>query len=262
MSIVSKLMAGSAIILAMSFVPALADGTPKKAYSGHHDECDTRFNGAFVGVHAGSATLNNRTTDRDGLNGVLAGLTSSELTHVQDGLTFGGSVGYNVQKCAAVFGIVADLSWADLDSNRGYNNALAGGILGRTFSHGFEWYGSVRSRAGLAMDNLMIYTTGGVAFANSSMRVQVPLLAVDTTVFDNIRVGWVAGVGTEYAITDKISLTSEALYYDFGTKVGGVTVPAVGGLNFALDDHQSMWVARMGVNIKLGERAAHYEPMK
>ena len=269
MSIISKLTAGAAVALAMTAIPALADGMPKKSYAAHHEGCDNRFGGAYIGGNVGWCTLNNRLTDRDGVHTNDEG-AAADITHVQDGVTLGGSVSYNIQKCAAVFGVVADLSWADINSSRGYVNLTPGQAGPDRIQHHLDWYGSVRTRAGLAIDSLFLYTTGGIAFANAETRYQSQLNFNNQPVVgklsnDGWRFGWVAGVGTEYAISDKISLTSEALYYDFGTKAGTVASTAGGGnpsQGFSFDDNRTMWVARMGVNFKLGARAESYEPVK
>jgi len=94
-----------------------------------------------------------------------------------DGFVVGGQVGYNWQFNQFVVGAEADASWADL----GESDSLS----------------SIRLRAGIPIDRLLVYGTGGVAFAD----------------FEDS--SWVAGAGVEYAITDKLSAGLEYLHYDF-----------------------------------------------
>ncbi len=95
----------------------------------------------------------------------------------EDGFVVGGQLGYNWQFNQFVVGAEADASWADL----GESDSLA----------------SIRLRAGIPIDRLLVYGTGGVAFAD----------------FEDS--SWVAGAGVEYAITDKLSAGLEYLHYDF-----------------------------------------------
>ena len=171
------------------------------------------------------------------------------------------AAGYNVQKCGVVFGVVGDVSWNDVDNSRNYLNRLQAPNFGGQdrVTNSLDWVLSLRTRAGLAMDNLFLYTTGGIAYANTGLHVASDRVfnggagpnpaSLDGKVND-WRFGWVGGVGTEYAINDKISLTSEALYYDFGTKNAGINDSA--GRLFSFEDHKSLMVVRMGVNIKIG----------
>ena len=263
MSMVSKLMAGSAIALALSVAPAFADGMEKKSYAAAAHECDNsgRFGGAYVGASVGSGSLTSTLTDR------FNSSFGTDSSQTQDGWVLGGQAGYNMQKCNTVFGVEADFAWTDLNSGRGFGpyagvlNAGATDQLNRETN----WLGSVRTRAGVVVGDLLLYATGGIALADFKT-TGTRTLANGTTgqlfqMSDN-RFGWVTGVGTEYAISDKISLTGSALYYDFGTRHTDAG-PNIGGFDQRnYDERQTLWVTRMGVNIKLGERAPHYEPMK
>jgi opacity protein-like surface antigen len=64
------------------------------------------------------------------------------------------------------------------------------------------------------------------------------------------------GVGTEWAITDRISIKSEALYLrsedDSFRSTSTVSAP---GDTKRFDHEDSVWVGRIGVNFKLGEEA-------
>ena len=94
-----------------------------------------------------------------------------------DGAVIGGQIGVNWQWNSFVLGAEGDGSWVDF----GGTDAL----------------GSVRLRGGFAIDRFLVYGTGGAGFQD----------------FEDV--GWVAGGGGEYAITDNISAGVEYLHYDF-----------------------------------------------
>jgi outer membrane immunogenic protein len=82
--------------------------------------------------------------------------------------------------------------------------------------------GSIRGRFGIAWDRLLAYGTGGVAFGgfNTSFSTSGnnngnPFNASDS--FSNTRVGWTAGGGIDYAVTNIWSVFAEYRYTDFGT---------------------------------------------
>jgi outer membrane immunogenic protein len=94
------------------------------------------------------------------------------------GALVGGQMGANWQWDQFVLGAEVDASWVDLDST--------------------DWLASARLRAGLAWDRILLYGTGGVA-----------------SDFDD-GLGWVAGAGAEFLLTQNVTLGAEYLHYDVG----------------------------------------------
>jgi outer membrane immunogenic protein len=92
-----------------------------------------------------------------------------------DGFVVGGQLGVNWQFNNFVDGAEGDGSFTDW----GNTDAV----------------GTVRLRAGFALDRFMPYITGGAAFGDD--------------------IGWVAGGGVQYALTDNLALGVEYLHYDF-----------------------------------------------
>lgn len=245
-------VAGAVCALAMGSFSASADGYVKGGGGSYAGGCDNsnRFSGAFIGLHAGSGSLRNTTTDRDYFS------NGSDVTLTKDGFIGGGQVGYNWQKCNTVFGIEADLAFASLDSRRDYDFGYM------NFERKIDWLGSIRTKTGLVVGDLFLYATGGIAFMDSSLSVEGDGGYLSGKINSGTRVGWVAGVGTEYALNDRMSITSDVLYYDFGTETGKATYTGCCGGEYRFDDTQSLWVARMGLNFRLGAREVAYEPMK
>lgn len=100
------------------------------------------------------------------------------------GLTFGGEAGYNFQIDHFVFGPAADLSYSLMQANE--NNRLA-----NVTKADIGWVGSARARAGYTFDRVMIYGTGGVAFAQTKID---SLFASKS----QTEPGWTAGGGVQY----------------------------------------------------------------
>ena len=98
------------------------------------------------------------------------------------------------------------------------------------------WAGTARLRAGYAIDRLLIYGTGGLAWANYKLYDNNG--AVEVTK-NTTRAGWTLGAGAEYAIAQNISVKGEYLYADYG-RVN------VGDSRQSLTDH----LVRVGVNYK------------
>ncbi len=246
----SKVLAAS-MLLAAGVTSVQADGMSKgygKSAGPASYGCDaSKFGGGFVGIHGATGSLTSTLTDRE----FVSWGGSTERT--EDGYAFGAQIGYNWAKSSTVFGIEADISWADFDSRET--------ISGVTINREMDWLSSIRTKSGLAINDLFIYVTGGVAFANMNTRTDDVVLFDRTTRIDETRFGWVAGVGTEYAWSDRVRITGDILYYDLGTEHANGraffdTIP------FRFDDHNSLWVSRIGLNFSLGDRSAAYEPMK
>ena len=146
-----------------------------------------------------------------------------------DGALGGVQVGYNYDFGGFILGLEGDVQISDVK----YSEDL-GGATGEI---GIDYFGTVRARAGLAVDRFMPYVTGGVAWARGSVSVSGPGFSVEVT--DNF-VGWTVGGGVEYAVTDNITVKGEYLYVDFGAADFDT------GVDINLTSH----VVRAGVNFK------------
>ena len=81
------------------------------------------------------------------------------------GVTGGIHVGYNRQMGSFVGGFEVDLNFTNADDTR---NFLAVGVppgLPLTIKQSVNSYGTVRARAGYARDRMLVYATGGFAWA-------------------------------------------------------------------------------------------------
>ncbi|MBV1694909.1 MAG: outer membrane beta-barrel protein [Hyphomicrobiales bacterium] len=228
-------------LLAPTVSPALANGLPNRSFSNVvQDSCGGRFGGAYIGVNYGGAQLTGTLVDYDQL------VDRGQTTQWMSGQNYGGTFGYDFRHCASVFGLAVDLSRASINSTNSY--FVGEEVVGRRL----DWFGSVRARTGLAHSNMLFYLTGGLAFAQPTLTyVNTDFVPpVNETYSGKWRTGYVIGVGAEHAYSDRVTLTTEVLFYDFGTKSYQIVQA---GDAFKIDDHLSMWVARIGLNIKLDQ---------
>jgi len=135
-------------------------------------------------------------------NASLSGAPRSGDLDGSGGL-FGGTLGYNWQNNQVVFGIEGDLDWSNIKGNA----TCRGGL---TCSVRNEWLGTVRGRVGYAMDRVMPYITGGLAFGDVNAR------ATGFPGASDMRTGWTLGGGVEFALSAPWTAKLEYLYVDLG----------------------------------------------
>lgn len=142
------------------------------------------WDGAYVGAYGGYGWNKNKT---------------SEGKLDADGFKGGAYGGYNLQNGQFVYGVEGDIGYSGAkERNFGYKA-----------KQGVE--GSVRARAGVALDPVLLYGTGGVAITENK------LTGPDGS-DSKTHVGWTAGVGAEAKITENIVGRAEYRYTDFGKK--------------------------------------------
>jgi outer membrane immunogenic protein len=140
--------------------------------------------------------------DLDGFENA-GGVLANESTN---GFIGGGQVGYNWQFRHAVVGIETDFDYLSLNqSTRLF--ALPAGNVGPTLHDSIQWLGTVRGRAGLAIDNVLTYLTAGLAYGSTRHTNVHPFFNVDPNFnLSSTKVGFVAGVGAEYALDPRWSI--------------------------------------------------------
>src|SRR5947209_8630329 len=157
----------------------------------------------------------------------------------------GGNIGY---------------SWGSVDNNRAKPSGFAGGVQGGynfqngPFVFGLEadiqasaandtfapwkfsnpWFGTARGRIGYALNNLLFYGTGGLAFGE--LRGQAFGLTESHTT-----AGWTAGVGAEFGLAPNWTAKIEYLYVDLSDSRFAIT-GMLNGAQFGL--------VRLGVNYR------------
>lgn len=115
------------------------------------------------------------------------------------GSVLGGQAGYNWQSGQFVTGVETDLEWSNAEDKA--DNAK--------FSH--SWFGTTRVRAGYAMNNVLLYGTGGFAYGGLE-------LSQDGRSQTRNALGWTLGAGAEVGLTPNWSAKIEYLYFDLAGK--------------------------------------------
>jgi outer membrane immunogenic protein len=166
---------------------------------------------AFAGVAASPALAQ---TGRPGnwqgvyVGGTIGGAVGKASPANTSGFTGNAHVGVNGQFDRVIVGVEAD---AGLTSNghTGFNTKFRQGANG-----------SMRARAGVAFDRVLVYGTGGIAASNFNYNN-------NGRKDDVTRAGTVLGVGAELMLTDNLAARAEYLRYDFNrsnfSKAGGPT---------------------------------------
>ncbi len=115
----------------------------------------------------------------------------------------------------------------------GVEGDIEGSSLNRSYAWGFITYGTqlpvqgtIRGRLGFALDRVLLYATGGAAFAGVTNSYQSPFgySSIGKSV-----AGWTIGGGLEYALTSNWSVRAEYRYTDFGSWTDYPLTAALGG---------------------------------
>jgi opacity protein-like surface antigen len=114
-----------------------------------------------------------------------------------------------------VFGVEADIQYADLGGEANWS-----GYRYRFNAGNDQYFGTVRARAGYAVDRMLIYVTGGLAYGGMSSNWWGG---------DNSATGWTIGGGVEYAFTNNWTAKIEGLYIDLDQGSHTEIVNYVGG---------------------------------
>lgn len=187
------------------------------------------WTGFYLGVNAGAAFNN---TD---LHNTLSYIGAAPITfddiningNADDTAFTGGALlGYNWQIDQVVLGVETDFNYVGFnnDAHKTVNDYVGGGgnDISQSLSVDGNWFGTLRGRLGFAVDNFLIYGTGGLAYgspeAESDMRIYTAAgteIARSRASADDVNFGWTAGAGVEYGISNW-SLGVEYLYVDLG----------------------------------------------
>ena len=166
-----KVLAGVAMLL--SPIAAHAADLAVKAPPAPVPAAVYNWTGLYIGVNGGWGWGR-----QDPLN-LISNRFDRASFDINGGMV-GGTFGAQIQQGYVVLGLEGDLDWADISGNRITTPTIAGVPQGVTLNVNskIEAIGTVRARAGVAMNNWLIYATGGAAFiketANASTIAGVP----------------------------------------------------------------------------------------
>jgi opacity protein-like surface antigen len=148
------------------------------------------------------------------------------------GLLGGGEVGYNYQVGKWVFGV---------EGEAGVTNARGARPCPTGFFYNCEidtnWLATATARVGYAYwDRLLVYTEGGAAIAqdraesscNTVSQPTIPaagLTGCPAQSDSKVTAGWTVGLGSEFGLTQNVSVKGEIMYFDLGSdryNIGGI----------------------------------------
>ncbi len=179
------------LLVAALFVaaPAFAGDLPQRNYNTPQNYRNLfNWTGFYAGAHAGWGWGDASGAD---ISGYAVGL----------------QVGYNHQLVSGLtFGVETDITFSGID----------GGAAGGVFTA--DYIGTLRGRLGYAFDRVLVYGTGGLAYAGGDLRV-------GAFSNDQDHFGYALGFGIEGMVANNISARLEYIYTDFGTR----TYQTVGG---------------------------------
>ncbi len=173
------------------------------------------WTGCYIGVEGGGNW--GRTSNVD-ITAPFVGIPVTNPYNLSGGLV-GGTIGCNYQIGQWVIGIENDLSWTN---KRGIANEIAPFNTTATIEVRENWIDTLRGRVGIklgAQNQLLLYGTGGAAFAGTRATTCVPGIFCNSA--SNTLTGWAAGVGGEWAIGMPVphnwwSVKIEYIHADFG----------------------------------------------
>jgi len=156
--------------------------------------------------------------------GANAGYEWGQVTNNQtqpSGLAGGIQAGYNWQIGQFVWGGETDLQFSSANDT----------VAPWQFSN--PWFGTLRGRAGVALGNVLVFGTAGLAYGSLTADTAANLSDTRTSV------GWAAGLGIEVGFAPRWSAKAEWLYLDLSDRSFSVT-----GTNNGLEAN----LLRLGVN--------------
>jgi outer membrane immunogenic protein len=202
-----KRIAGGTFVFAASFVAAVgvaqAADLPVSS-SPVMSPVAVAFNwtGLYAGVHGGYAWADSSNSYN---NSPYSAAPPLEIKPV--GGYGGGQIGMNYQLPQNfVIGLEADASFDSIEKT--VDDPFS---AGDTVTIKVDYSGTVRGRLGYAFDRLLVYGTGGFAWAHAKTSVTAINNSQDATL-----TGWTAGGGIEYAFADHWSVKAEYLHVDYG----------------------------------------------
>jgi opacity protein-like surface antigen len=129
--------------------------------------------------------------------------------HSLTGLIGGYQAGYNRQfSNRIVVAAEIDISFpSPVDRPR---------VIPAPFNTSFDYFATARGRIGYAVGSVQPYVTAGAAWARTRVDVNGPDGSIVETK-SKLPVGWVAGIGIEYAMEDNWSVKGEYNYVELGS---------------------------------------------
>ena len=193
------------------------------------------WTGFYIGAHAGFG--------RGASSAVLTDPAITASSGSFGGVIGGVQAGYNVQLSSGiVLGAEADITFPNYLASNSIAALLA--TPRSDVVEQLDYAGTLRGRIGYASGHWLAYATGGLAWAGERF-VNTPAIGSEEKEL-NVRLGWAAGAGVEYAFAPHWSLRLEYLYSRF--EQADIRFPSATQISSSLD----LQSIRVGLNRKFG----------
>ena len=196
------------------------------------------WTGFYAGAHVGYGW--GRTEFRDPLDYCIG--TGScpfpRFDYDLGGVIGGAQAGYNWQTGNLVFGLEFDFSFSGIDKTAVVRTT-------GNLSTDLDWLGTGRLRLGYAVNQALLYATGGFAYAKVSNAYR------DGSTFlgaSEVNWGWTVGGGVEFAFAANWTLRGEYLFVDIAENSATFAPPTIG--HFEWDNR--LHILRAALNYRFG----------
>jgi outer membrane immunogenic protein len=209
------------------------------------------WSGPYLGGNVGGAWASERTAAAaadwifDPLFVPFIAANGASAT-TSSGFTGGAQAGWNWQAGRLVWGVEGDIRALSLasTSDTGYVNDPHGPADSRFVqTTKTEWLATLRGRAGIALGDILLHATGGVAFGDvkSSYNYNVLWYGYDSHgSAATVKAGWTAGAGIEVPLNAHWAVGVEYLHFDLGS------------LNYSTKDRISFYHENVSTSVQGG----------
>jgi outer membrane immunogenic protein len=193
------------------------------------------WTGFYVGINAGGGIVTATATEYQGPSNAGEYSMSDALG------TVGGQAGYNYKLgSSTVLGFEADFNWSSFDTERIF---FGGDFVNRAK---WDWFGTLRARAGLVLDETLVYVTAGAAYVGAKYEFGDLVIPGDLVKSSEIQWGAAFGAGVEFDIGWNLSTRLEYLYVGLPSK----QIKEFGLIGEPGDFSSSSHMGRIGLNYK------------
>ena len=234
-----RILLASAAFSLLSASAFAADLSPEVPFKAPPSPPPFTWTGCYAGGQIGGGFGQKDLTDTAGVIGASPNLDIS-------GYTIGGQIGCDYQFGSnLVLGVEGTAAGGDIG---GKTSFATPGIPGdvTTFKDTTDFLSSATARVGYAWDRWLLYAKGGGAWVGDRNDV---FDAAQNYAFEGweMRFGWTAGAGIEWALRNDWSLKLEYDYYGLGTR--GVTfIDNISGISAAENIKENIQVIKLGLN--------------
>lgn len=258
-----SLLLGGATVAADPLTLAPGSSTPSTAEGQRFDW--SGFHAGFYGGYVSADT----STELDSVDGLLLeadvvnGALPDSVSGRSSGALFGVQAGYDQQFGSFVLGVEGDIAWANaggssefraIDPGTPYAPVFAGQETVTSFQTNLNNLTTARLRAGVTTDRTLFYVTGGLAagHVDNEFQIGVPGLGLGFGPWsdEGLLLGYTAGVGMEYAVSDNVSAKLELLHYDLSDRKVRATDAAFPGQQITYRFLNSGGLVRAGLNFR------------